>query len=145
MLPSTPPINKVWTFQITYFSILPIFEGFWPMKTLIMVVILVLSSFVHATPQDGNFYFKACFSPDSESQSICSSYTNGFIDAIKFQSAATSSVSFICPSPNVTSSQVKDLFKKYLVSHPQKRNIEARTLMGAALLDAFPCAAKRRN
>lgn len=45
-----------------------------------------------------------------------------------------------CSSNDVTLGQAGDVVCRYLERHPEKRHLSASSLVGSALLEAWPCA-----
>lgn len=44
-----------------------------------------------------------------------------------------------CSSDNVTGGQLRDVVKRYLEEHPERRHWAAANIVGEALEEAFPC------
>ena len=68
-------------------------------------------------------------------------YCYGFIDGVAAL-LRREPIHTVCAPSGVTSGQLTDIIVKYLRDHPAKRHYEASSLVGLALMEAFPCKDK---
>lgn len=101
----------------------------------------VMCSNVFATT--GNELYKVCanfavmsgYVPCSQNvvdSALCGGYVRGVLDA-------TRDTLNICPSDDITASQVNLVVKKYLSEHPERLHLRGDMLIHEALNKAFPC------
>jgi hypothetical protein len=110
------------------------------MRILLVIAVMVLgiglSSEGKAVYIDGNQIHPMCQS--DQSKSLCLGYVAGAIDAFEVMHAGENIPHRWC-LPKAPLSQLVDVFKKWLVDHPEDRHINASVLLAAAFVAKFPC------
>ena len=88
---------------------------------------------------DGNALHKVCQYPNVEffPYGDCLGYTSGVSDVMTGGNIVDGLRA--CIGTNVSRGQAKDVVKRWLENHPQYRHLPARSLVAAALAEAFPC------
>jgi hypothetical protein len=67
----------------------------------------------------------------------------GYVVGVENTLNVTKLGGFVCTFGNVPKEQIVAVVSKYLDDHPSDRNASAIALTSVALMEAFPCAAKR--
>jgi hypothetical protein len=81
---------------------------------------------------------KPASDPSGEKLALCTGYITGVADA----NSAFGNIlkhPIFCMPQEVTMPQLKDVVTTYLVQHPDKGPLGAAGVVGAALINAFPC------
>jgi hypothetical protein len=82
--------------------------------------------------QTGNSLAEYCEQDDSRFQAgFCYGYVTGLFDKMQGEE--------ICMPDGVTIKQLGSIVKKFLREHPEDLHLSARSLVSAALVEAFPC------
>src|SRR5690349_21866760 len=106
-----------------------------------LVIAMVLSWTTSALAQDSitasisaNTFYDRCstFPVDSTRQLYCLGYVAGTSDALNLVRA-------VCTPENIHTSQTMDIIVNYLRVHPERWDMPATLMAGAALREAFPC------
>jgi hypothetical protein len=105
------------------------------MKTIVIAAAIAVSGLAHANFWDGNMLFKNLNSSSTWEQAA----GFGFIIGVADSASGTGH----CPPPTSTGLQHEDIVKQWLVSNPSLRHYSADIIVGFALQQAWPCAAKK--
>lgn len=94
--------------------------------------IATLPTAAHAEWMDGNELHETCSTAAPLDRAMCLSYIIGVLDGLRY-----------LPQPLVTpkgatAGQVRDVVAKYLTDHPETRDLQARMIVKAAVVDAWP-------
>lgn len=130
----------------------------------ILTVILLLFFFAgtpHAqtgravSPKSDSFNFKSgndllhdCEQPEMSSAGVCIGYILGVLDMISTEQDSSraeerlSKDGDVCLPPTIDGWKVRDVVKKYLVDHPEARNLHASRLVWMAVVKVWGCPAK---
>jgi hypothetical protein len=98
--------------------------------------------------KSGNDLLHDCQQPEMSSAGICMGYILGVLDMINTeQNSGSSEVrlstnEMVCLPPTIDGWQIRDVVKKYLVDHPEERNLHAAQLVWKAVVKAWGCPAK---
>lgn len=117
---------------------------------MIKATILCMALFVpsaRASAQstiDGNSYVPICGAPNGTfSDGVCFGFVKGVVGGVDLQRYLDSnSVPVFCSPSGVTYGQEEDIFRKYLVDHPERRHLPASELVIESMQTAFPCGRK---
>ena len=107
-------------------------------KKLVTITALAMllgspASYADMTFETGNSLAQDCEQDDAMFQDgFCYGYVIGVFD--KMSGVA------MCPPDGVTVKQVESIVKKHLKENPAKLHLTARSLVSAALVEAFPCS-----
>lgn len=104
------------------------------MKSKLLLATLAISASAHAAFWDGNSLLAALNGTDFDQYGALR-YITGVIDQ-----GMESSV--ICPPPNLTAGQARDMVKAFLVAAPNVRHFGANSLVIYQFMQSFPCAKK---
>lgn len=95
-------------------------------------------------PLSGNFWLVKCSSREKSSQFLCLGFVQGLREGVAFMEMTWTEVdgelrpfASVCDSRAVTLDQIRDVFVKYLVDHPESRHERASILFVVALREAF--------
>lgn len=81
---------------------------------------------------DGNQLHDTCSPPAALDRAMCLSYVIGVLDGLRYLSQPP-----VIPK-GTTAGQVRDIVAGFLADHPEKRDQQARMLVRAAVVDAWP-------
>jgi hypothetical protein len=89
----------------------------------------------------GKDLYDDCLTADQGSypQGSCYGYIAGVVDADQEMQIRGSRLLPLCLSRAVTLQQAHDVVLKFLIQHPETRNLQAATIVWSALHNAFPC------
>jgi hypothetical protein len=120
------------------------------MKTIGLLLVGLLFALVSATGQQappgnfassGNAFLRVC-EPDSGTTShihtTCMAYIIGVSDGAEMMGENFHQIPY-CPGPDVENGQTYRIVVKYIKGHPDKTDLQTRTLIVDALKAAFPC------
>ena len=96
---------------------------------LLAIVLGVTSIPVHAEFKDGNKLLAEMRGAAME-QMVALGYVTGVADALNGSS--------VCPPPNVTAGQMKDMVLQYLENFPRSRSFTGDTIIHLVLSTAWP-------
>lgn len=104
------------------------------MKLSIALVagIAALPTTAHAEWMDGNELHETCTTPAPLDRAMCLSYIIGVLDGLRYLP-----LPLVTPK-GATAGQVRDVVAKYLTDHPETRDQQARIIVKAAVVDAWP-------
>ena len=110
---------------------------------LAAICVVCLGSTGARADMTGNDLKSFCTSNDHAAMNsgVCAGYIVGTSDAIRMTDEVFKR-NTICGPPEVTVQQVVAIAKKYLEDHPELLNYRASSLVGTALIEAFPCGLK---
>lgn len=74
---------------------------------------------------------------------VCIAYVSGITDGYVMARAKTGSDVDFCAPRNSTRKQAFDVFVKWLRDNPRDRDLMTAVLIRQAMIDAFPCPAKK--
>jgi Ssp1 endopeptidase immunity protein Rap1a len=105
-----------------------------------LVIAMVLSWITSTLAQDSitasisaNAFYDRCSVPaDPTRQLYCLGYVAGTSDALNLVRA-------VCTPENVRTSETMGIIVNYLRLHPERQDMPATLVAGAALREAFPC------
>lgn len=90
---------------------------------------------------DGNRLWEACGQTASgAAPAACHNYVIGVLDTMADNHLLRPA---ICLPQRFVSGQITDVVRLYLAEHPERRHYTGASIVGAALMGAFPCGAKR--
>jgi hypothetical protein len=108
-----------------------------------------------APTKSDSFNFKSgsdllhdCEQPEMSSAGVCTGYILGVLDMIYTEQDSSraeerfSKDGDVCLPPTVDGWKVRDVVKKYLVNHPEARNLHASRLVWMAVVKVWGCPAK---
>lgn len=95
----------------------------------------------HAGFDTGNRLHEDCRAANYFNRGYCGGYVTGIVDTIEsLQARGVLPADALCIPEESTKGQLVDVVKKYLDDHPERRHLEAGSLVPEALNSAFPCA-----
>jgi hypothetical protein len=100
------------------------------MKHLIIAA-LIAAPAAHAEFLSGNQLLTRIDSAEIAQQGVALGYVMGVHDSLR-------SVTH-CSPPDITSGQLRDMVRQYLVNNPQNRHLAADSLVGHVLKSVWPC------
>ena len=120
------------------------------------VIVVVLSGLVvggqgRADFYDGKMLLQDCQGGDDQQETqnfaglsqwgTCVGYIAAVVDTMSNASLTAESVNAqqLCVSEHVQLSQLKDIVRRWLSDHPEKRHLAASLLVFQALKEKFPC------
>jgi hypothetical protein len=87
-----------------------------------------------------NRLFDQCSAPSDDFRILqCYSYISGAIDGAAALAIDAGHAPPECPPNGVTKGQLKDIVLRYLKGHPEKRHLQAASLVIASVGEAFHC------
>jgi Rap1a immunity proteins len=98
--------------------------------------------------KSGNDLLHDCQQPEMSSAGICMGYILGVLDMINTEQnsgnieARLPKDEVVCLPQTIDAWQVRDVVKKYLVDHPEERNLHAAQVVWKAVTKAWGCPAK---
>jgi hypothetical protein len=107
----------------------------------ILPALLVLGCIgAHAGFDTGNRLYEDCRSGNYFNRGYCGGYVTGIVDTIEaLQARGVLPASALCIPAESTKGQLTDVVLKYLEQNPERRHLEAGSLVPEALSHAFPC------
>lgn len=120
--------------------------------TAIFSIVLSGQAVAEDDTSSGNYWLMVCKETDLFSRGHCLGFVYGVHAGLRSEAAivqlqvlkgdpnspAKVQIPYCLPE-NVSKSQVKDVYVKYLQQHPEKRQLDGAILAITALLSAFPC------
>lgn len=95
----------------------------------------------HAGFDTGNRLYEDCRAANYFNRGYCGGYVTGIVDTIEaMQARGVLPADALCIPEQATKGQLADTVLKYLEQHPERRHLEAGSLIPEALNRAFPCA-----
>ena len=95
----------------------------------------------HAGFDTGNRLYEDCRSGNYFNRGYCGGYVTGIVDTLEaLQSRGILPPTALCVPEEVTKGQLADVVLKYLEQNPERRHLEAGSLVPEALNRAFPCS-----
>ena len=95
----------------------------------------ILLAAAHCTPAqgfNGNQLYTACqAAPETFESGFCMGYIAGVVEK--------GGISYLCMPQDVTFDQFRDIVRKFLREHPERRHEHASGLVDEAHASAFPC------
>ena len=114
-------------------------ERVWPMKILILAMLLGMASPAFANSRGGDLY-AACNSPSgTKADTICTAYLNGYMEGVDADQAARQQGTPICIPDSVSTDRMRAAVQKFAKEHPDTLNFGSAEFVAAALMEAFPC------
>lgn len=111
------------------------------------VAILVLTILLAPSAQafSGRQLDELCRAPKGSTRDLsCSLYIRGFLDGMAMGSTANEFGESYCPPEQLPFQVARILIERELRRYPEERNMEAGSLAGRALANAFPCSKKSK-
>ena len=88
----------------------------------------------------GNRLFEDCRAGNYFNRGYCGGYVTGIVDTIEaLQARGVLPADALCVPEESTKGQLADVVIKYLEQNPERRHLEAGSLVPAALNRAFQC------
>jgi len=88
----------------------------------------------------GNRLHEDCRSENYFNRGYCGGYVTGIVDTIEaLQQSGVLPASALCLPEGATKGQLVDVVSKYFGEHPERRHLDAGSLVPEALNAAFPC------
>ncbi len=88
----------------------------------------------------GNRLYEDCRAANYFNRGYCGGYVTGIVDTIEsLQLRGVLPADALCIPDESTKGQLVDVVLKYLEKHPERRHLEAGSLVPEALNRAFPC------
>lgn len=106
---------------------------------------MIFSTSVAAAPatnfQSGNSLYSTCTTEKGESthyqdESFCVGYIAGVADGLETMQELAGRKS--CTPDAITQGQIRDVVKKYITEHPEKRHYTAASIVIMAIINAYP-------
>lgn len=89
----------------------------------------------------GNRLYEDCRAANYFNRGYCGGYVTGIVDTIEaLQARGVLPSDALCIPEQSTKGQLVDTVLKYLEQNPERRHLEAGSLVPEALNRAFPCA-----
>jgi Rap1a immunity proteins len=84
--------------------------------------------------------WKGASDEETAGHRLCEAYIDGVAQTLGIEQLDHhTALPAFCPSKYVTLRQILDVVKKYVVEHPEKRDMPAPWLVAQPLHEAFPC------
>jgi hypothetical protein len=109
------------------------------MRKALLAILLLISSPAWGGGSGGDLYAACTSASGTRGDVICSSYINGFANGVLMDQIAREKGTPICIPDGVTTIQVREAVKNYLAKHPVVLGIDSGSLVGVALMEAYPC------
>lgn len=110
------------------------------MKTIFATLTLIASlGTAHATPQSATEWMAACESKRPDLRATCRYYVLGFGEALNMWMELEPKGARVCIPDRVNADQMIAVAQKYYRENPKERHLNSLTLLGRALIDAWPC------
>lgn len=101
---------------------------------------MLVACTTHAGFDTGNRLFEDCRAANYFNRGYCGGYVTGIVDTIEsLQSRGILPRDALCIPEESTKGQLVDVVLKYLEQNPERRHLEAGSLVPEALNRAFPC------
>ena len=98
---------------------------------LALVLALILQS--SALPSlEGDELYLRCKEPNGEKWGYCTGFADGVAHFLNAEHE-------ICLPGTATSKQIREVAVKFIQEHPELRSNDGYSLVGRALMEAFPC------
>ena len=115
-----------------------------------LVFAVSIATAISASPASGQGYsgnslFEDCIAEISIfTDMFCLGFVVGVISAYTgpYVSLLSAPTTLFCLPENVSHGQAKDIVKKYMTDHPDRRHFPGESLVFGAIVEAFPCPPK---
>lgn len=86
----------------------------------------------HAEWMSGNELHDMCSASSAVDRALCLTYVMGVLDGVQYLESPPRT------PKGATGGQVRDVVTKYMVDHPESRDLPARTIVRSSVIDAWP-------